>query len=201
MSALVLASTSAGRRELLARLGVEFTTCAPVYEEGPVPGLAPAQLALHHALGKARSVAGRTPGRVVIGSDQVATLDGDVLGKPGTVAGAEDQLRRMAGRWVTFHTGLSVVRDGEERSCVEPFRVRLRHLSPAAISAYVAAERPLQCAGSFRVEGLGIALMEELQGRDYTALIGLPLISLTGLLGDLGVEVLAGLATGSQLPR
>ena len=201
MASLVLASTSAGRRELLARLGMEFTVCAPVYDECAVPGLAPGQLALLHALGKARSVAGRTPGRVVIGSDQVATLDGKILGKPGTVARAEDQLRGMAGRWVTFHTGLAVVRDGEERSCVEPFRVRLRPLSPQAIAAYVAAERPLHCAGSFRVEGLGIALMEELQGRDYTALIGLPLIALTGLLGELGVEVLAGLAGGGQLQR
>ena len=201
MPALVLASTSAGRCELLARLGMEFNACAPVYEEHPVPGLAPDQLALHHALGKARSVAGRYPGHVVIGSDQVATLDGEVLGKPGTVARAEDQLRRMAGRWVAFHTGLAVVHDDEERSWVEPFRVRLRPLSPGAITAYVAAERPLQCAGAFRVEGLGIALMEELQGRDYTALIGLPLIALTGLLGEFEVDVLAGTPAGGQLKR
>jgi len=120
----------------------------------------------------------------------VATLDGEILGKPGTLDRAQDQLRRMAGRWVLFHTGLAVVRGGKERSCVESFRVRLRPLSYAAIAAYVAAERPLQCAGAFRVEGLGIALMEELRGRDYTALIGLSLIALTGLLGELGLDVL-----------
>lgn len=199
MPALVLASTSSGRRALLARLGMEFTTCAPEYDERRVPGLAPEQLALHHSLGKARSVAGRCPGCLVVGSDQVATLDGEVLGKPGTIPRAEEQLRRMAGRWVAFHTGLAVVRDGTERCCLETFRVRLRPLSPQAIRAYVAAERPLQCAGAFRVEGLGIALMEELRGRDYTALIGLPLIALTGLLGELGVDVLANPAPGSQL--
>ena len=104
---LVLASTSAGRRELLGRLGLAFTTCAPAYHEAPVPGLGPAELALHHALGKARSVAGNHPGRVVIGSDQVATLDGETLGKPGTVPRAREQLRRMAGRQVEFHTGLT----------------------------------------------------------------------------------------------
>lgn len=192
MKPLVLASTSVGRRDLLARLRLPFIVCVPDYPEDLVPGLDPAALAHRHALGKARGVALRYPGQVVIGSDQVATLDGEVLGKPGTVARAEDQLRRMAGRWVDFFTGLAVRRDGEERSCVEPFRVRLRPLSPAAIAAYVAAEAPLHCAGSFQVEGLGIALMDELQGRDYTALIGLPLIALTGLLTELGVDVLGG---------
>lgn len=189
---LVLASTSEGRRQLLARLGLEFVTCTPRYRERSTGDLRPERVALDHALGKARSVARSYPGQVVIGSDQVATVAGEVLGKPGTPARAEAQLQRMAGRWVQFHTGLAVVRDHDERCCVEPFAVRLRPLGAEAIAAYVAAERPLRCAGSFQVEGLGIALMEELRGRDYTALIGLPLIRLTGFLEELGVPVLGG---------
>ena len=115
-----------------------------------------------------------------------------VLGWLNTPNATVQQLAQMAGRWVDFHTGLAVLCGDREQSRVETYRVRLRNLSEAAVAAYVTAERPLECAGSFRIEGLGIALMEELQGRDYTALIGLPLVALTEMLGDLGVDVLCG---------
>lgn len=187
---LVLASTSASRAELLSRLGLPFETATPDYEETAIPGLSPRDLALHHALGKARSVAAQLPNRLVIGSDQVAELGGEVIGKPGSHRAAVDQLMRMAGRSVEFHTGLAVLGRGREEAVVETFRVTLRKLSLEEVEAYVTKERPLSCAGSFRIEGLGIALMERLDGRDYTALIGLPLIALTGLLRRLGVEVL-----------
>lgn len=189
---LLLASTSPFRRELLARLGLPFDVVAPDYAEEPVAGLAPRDLALCHALGKARSAAAAAPGRLVIGSDQVAELDGRALGKPGTREGAVAQLAAMTGRRVVFHTGLALVCDAREEAVVETFAVILRRLPLEALQAYVDRERPLECAGSFRVEGLGIALMEALEGRDYTALIGLPLIALTALLERFGVDVLAG---------
>jgi septum formation protein len=187
---LVLASTSPFRRELLARLRLPFEAEAPAYGEEPVPGLTPRQLALRHAIGKARSVARGRPGQIVVGSDQVAALGRRALGKPGTRERAVEQLTRMAGRSVAFHTGLALVRDGREEWTVETVRVRVRPLVRWEIEAYVAAEEPLACAGSFRIEGLGIALMEEVRGRDFTALIGLPLIALTHLLSRFGVSVL-----------
>lgn len=190
-SPLVLASTSPFRRELLARLGVPFEAVAPNYAEDAVPGLSPDALALRHALGKARCVAQGRAGCLVIGSDQVAELDGKPLGKPGTRDAAVNQLAAMAGRRIWFHTGLALVQGDREEAIVEPFAVVMRHLPPEAIEAYVDREQPLGCAGSFRVEGLGIALMEALEGRDYTALIGLPLIALTSLLKRFGVDVLA----------
>jgi len=187
---LILASTSQSRRELLGRLHLPFEVMAPNYEEEAVPGLAPSQMALRHALGKARSVAYSHPGRVVIGSDQVAALGRKILGKPGTRERAVEQLTLMAGRQVCFHTGLALVRDGREEWGVETVRVRLRPLSREEIEGYVAAEEPLECAGSFRIEGLGIALMEEVRGRDFTALVGLPLIALTSLLARFDIHVL-----------
>ncbi len=190
MKPLVLASTSPFRRELLGRLGLPFEAVAPDYEERASPGLEPAALALRHASGKAHSVAARYPDRIVIGSDQVAEVDGHLLGKPGTESAAVSQLRRMAGRSVAFHTGLSVVRGPREETALETVRVTLRPLSPEEIEAYVAAERPLDSAGSFRIEGLGIALMESVEGGDFTALVGLPLIALTSLLAAFGVRVL-----------
>lgn len=190
MNPLVLASTSVFRRELLARLGLPFEAVAPDYEERAIPGVEPAALALRHASGKARSVAARYPDRIVIGSDQVADVDGHLLGKPGTEAAAVAQLSRMAGRSVAFHTGLALVQGAREETALETVRVNLRPLSPEAIEAYVAAERPLDSAGSFRIEGLGIALMESVEGRDFTALVGLPLIALTSLLAAFGVRVL-----------
>lgn len=198
MPPLILASTSPARRELLARLGLPFEVMAPDYEESAVPGLEPRALALLHAVGKARSAARRFPDRLVIGSDQIAEVGGRRLGKPGTEAAAVSQLRAMAGRQVTFHTGLAVVSGDREETALETVRVTLRPLSPEEIEAYVAAERPLDSAGSFRIEGLGIALMEAVEGRDFTALVGLPLIALTSLLERFGVRVLL---RGGSLPR
>jgi septum formation protein len=189
---LVLASTSPSRRDLLARLGLPFETVAPDYAEEEEPSLSPRGLALHHALGKARSAARMLPGRLVIGSDQVAELHGQAVGKPATPQAAVAQLAAMTGRRVAFHTGLALVRGDREEAVVETFAVVLRRLPLEALRAYVERERPLDCAGSFRIEGLGIALMEALEGRDYTALIGLPLIALTSLLEGFGVDVLRG---------
>ena len=187
---LILASTSPYRKELLARLGVPFEVVSPDYDERPAPGLCPRDLAVRHALGKARSVARKHPDRIVIGSDQVAELDGTILGKPGSRERAVGQLLEASGRTVRFHTGLALVWGSREEFRVEPFSVRFRRLTRQQVEAYVEADRPFGSAGAFRVESLGIALMEALEGRDYTALIGLPLIALVELLGRFGVDVL-----------
>jgi septum formation protein len=191
MDPLILASTSPFRRELLARLGLPFEVVSPGYAETALPGVSVRELALRHAVGKAHSVSERFRDRVVIGSDQAADLGGAALGKPGTLAGAVAQLSRLSGKRVAFHTGLAVVRGGQVETAVETYRVQVRTLSPEEIETYVAVERPLDSAGAFRIEGLGIALMEGLEGRDYTALIGLPLIALTDLLGRFGIRVLS----------
>ena len=188
---LLLASTSPYRKELLSRLGLPFDALAPRYEETPVSGLSAGELALLHARGKALSLAAHHPGRIVIGSDQVAEVDGDIIGKPGSAENAVLQLARMSGRTITFHTGLAVASGGRVSEACVPFRATLRSLTPREIGVYVEREMPLDCAGSFKIEGLGIALMERLEGDDFTALIGLPLIALTKLLGEAGVEVLA----------
>ncbi len=187
---LILASTSPYRKELLGRLGLPFEVVPPGYDERPAPGLSPRDLALHHALGKARSVARTSPERIVVGSDQVAELGGRILGKPGTRQRAVGQLLEASGRTVRFHTGLALVRGSREEAWVESFSVRFRRLTRQQVEAYVGADRPFGSAGAFRVESLGIALMEAMEGRDYTALIGLPLIALVELLGRFGVDVL-----------
>lgn len=187
---LLLASTSPYRKELLSRLEFPFEAAAPDYEEETPAGLTPKEAALHHAVGKAQSLAARFPEHIIIGSDQVAELDGEMLGKPGTAENAVSQLAAMSGRTVEFHTGLALVWPGGTAGGVETFRVTLKPLTAAQIIAYVERERPVDCAGSFKVEGLGIALMEKLSGDDYTALIGLPLIRLCDLLQQCGVDVL-----------
>ncbi len=187
---MILASTSPYRKELLARLGVPFEVVSPDYDERPVPGLPPRDLALRHALGKARSVARRNPDRIVIGSDQVAEVDGKILEKPGGRERAVGQLLEASGRTVRFHTGLALVWGGKEAFRVEPFSVHFRRLTRQQVEAYVEVDRPFGSAGAFRVESLGIALMEGMEGRDHTALIGLPLIALVELLGRFGVDVL-----------
>ena len=187
---LILASTSPYRRELLARLRLPFEVRAPAYTEQADPGAPPGDLARRHALGKARSIARQAPNRIVVGSDQVAELDGAVLGKPGCAEAAVAQLARASGRVVGFHTAVAVCWHGREESAVERFAVRLRRLTREQIAAYVEADEPYGSAGSFRIESLGIALMERMEGSDYTGLIGLPLIALTRLLERLGVDVL-----------
>jgi len=192
MKPLILASTSVYRSELLQRLGLPFDMVPPNYEEKPDKALAPSALALKHALGKAREVAFKNPDRIVIGSDQVAEVEGEILGKPYTVDNAVAQLEMMSGRAVNFHTGVALVVNEREAAAVDTFTAKLRVLSKGEIESYVMRESPLDCAGSFKVEGLGIALMEELAGRDFTSLVGLPLITLNKLLISFGVNPLTG---------
>jgi len=174
MPALVLASTSRYRRDLLERLGLPFDCARPQVDETPQANEAPLALAARLASAKAAEVAVRHPGSWVIGSDQVADLNGQPLGKPGTVEAACAQLAAMSGQTVRFHTAISLTRDGE---------------SFTAMARYVAIEQPLDCAGSFKCEGLGISLFEAIDNRDPTALIGLPLIALCGLLRQAGFSV------------
>ncbi|HIE1097823.1 Maf family nucleotide pyrophosphatase [Stenotrophomonas maltophilia] len=186
---LVLASTSRYRRELLQRLGLPFDCARPDVDETPSDGETPLTLATRLAAAKAAEVAARHPGAWVIGSDQVADLNGQPLGKPGTVEAACAQLAAMSGQTVRFHTAISLTREGESLTAVDLTEVRFRALGHDEIARYVAAEQPLDCAGSFKCEGLGISLFEAIDNRDPTALIGLPLIALCGLLRKAGFAV------------
>jgi MAF protein len=196
---LILASSSRYRAELLSRLELPFEIQAPDVDESRRAGEAPEALVRRLAEQKAGAVAaGRAEG-LVIGSDQVAVCADEVLGKPGTAERARDQLARLAGRSVTFLTGLCLldVADGSAQSTVVPSRVRFRALSAGEIDDYVARERPLDCAGAFKSEGLGIALFESIEGNDPNALIGLPLIELCRMLRQAGVAVLGQRSQGS----
>jgi septum formation protein len=186
MLPLLLASTSRYRRELLERLGLPLETARPDVDEAPAPGEAPRALAIRLARAKAAEVAARHQGRWVIGSDQVADLIGAPLGKPGDVPGAHAQLAAMSGQTVAFHTAICLVRDDQVLEACDLTEVRFRALGADEIARYVAAEQPLDCAGSFKCEGLGITLFEAIDNRDPTALIGLPLIALSGLLRKAG---------------
>lgn len=189
---LILASTSRYRRELLQRLRLPFEALAPDVDETPLPGEAPAQIACRLALAKAHDVAAKHPQAVVIGSDQVADLDGTALGKPISHARALAQLLAMRGKTVVFQTAVAVVcHETNYAQCeLAAVRVKFRMLSDAEIEAYLLAEQPYDCAGSAKSEGLGIALLECIDNDDPTALIGLPLIRTCGLLRGVGVEVL-----------
>ena len=186
---LVLGSTSVYRRELLQRLRLPFTVAAPAVDETPLPGEPPAQLAQRLALAKAHAVAALHPEAVVIGSDQVADLAGQPLGKPGNHARATAQLQRMRGHTVVFHTAVAVVchASGFAQGELAPVRVRFRELSDAEIERYLRAEQPYDCAGSAKSEGLGISLLEAIDSDDPTALIGLPLIRTCRLLRAAGL--------------
>lgn len=192
---LILGSTSRYRRELLERLRVPFETAAPDVDETPHSGETPEALARRLALAKARAVATRFPGALVIGSDQVADLDGQPLGKPGTHERAVAQLRAMRGRTVIFQTALAVVcvETGFVAEDLAPVRVRFRDLSDDHIERYLRAEQPYDCAGSAKAEGLGIALLDAIDSDDPTALIGLPLIRTAAMLRRGGLDVLARL--------
>lgn len=192
-SRLVLASSSAYRRELLSRLHLPFEAIAPDIDETPLPGEAPQDTALRLARDKAAAVAARAPGALVIGSDQVATLDGMQIGKPGDHARALAQLQLMRGRRVVFHTALclwdSRVANPAQAAQVENVQVFVdfRDLPDAELDAYLRIEQPYDCAGSAKNEGLGIALLERIESNDPTALTGLPLIALTGMLRRAGL--------------
>ena len=187
MSRLILASTSIYRRELLSRLRLPFDTARPEVDESPLPGESPLALAERLAMAKAAVIAQREPRAFVIGSDQVAELDGTPLGKPGSRDGAIAQLGAMSGREVRFRTAVCVQRnDAAPRIAMDTTTVRFRPLSLAEIERYVDAEQPLDCAGSFKSEGLGITLFEAIESNDPTALIGLPLIAISRLLRESG---------------
>lgn len=188
---LVLASSSRYRRELLSRLQLPFEVDAPEADETPLPGEEPPATARRLARVKADIVAARQPDALVIGSDQVAVLDGEPLGKPLTLENARRQLGRMSGREVTFHTALCVVNaaTGSVREGLIPYTVRFRPLTPELIERYLAKEQPLHCAGSARCEGLGISLIAQLQGDDPNALVGLPLIALIDMLNAEGLRI------------
>jgi septum formation protein len=189
---LILASTSRYRRELLERLRLPFATVAPEVDETPYPGETPQQLACRLAMEKARAVAARHPQAVVIGSDQVADLDGQALGKPLVHDIAVQQLQRMQGQQVVFQTAVAVVCNAKKFAQMDlaQVRVRFRTLSADDIEAYLRAEQPYDCAGSAKSEGLGITLLDAIDNDDPTALIGLPLIRTCQMLRAAGVHML-----------
>ncbi len=189
---LVLASTSPYRRELLARLKIPFDVLSPDVDETPLPNETPEQTAHRLSIAKAKAAAPQHSDALIIGSDQVATLDGLQLGKPHTHENATRQLRMMRGRSVVFHTALSLFnsRTGNVQSKVVPFTVHFRNLSDQQIERYLAKEQPYNCAGSAKSEGLGIALIERMEGDDPNALVGLPLIALVEMLQNEGLDVL-----------
>jgi septum formation protein len=190
--ALILGSTSRYRRELMERLRIPFDVAAPEVDETPAPGELPHAIALRLALAKARAVAARFPQAVVIGSDQVADLHGEPLGKPGSHERATDQLRRMRGQTVVFQTALSVVclDTGFAQSDLAAVSVKFRNLSDAEIENYLRAEQPYDCAGSAKSEGLGIALLDSIDNDDPSALVGLPLIRTCRMIRAAGIQVL-----------
>jgi len=189
---LILGSTSAYRRELLGRLHIPFSVESPHVNETPLPGEYPAALARRLALAKAQAVAQRFPDCVVIGSDQVADLDGLALGKPGTHERAVAQLRQMRGKTVIFQTAVAVVcqQSGFCQQSLAPVKVTFRALDDDEIEAYLRAEQPYDCAGSAKSEGLGIALLQSIENDDPTALVGLPLIRTSQMLRAAGIALL-----------
>jgi septum formation protein len=191
---LILASTSRYRRELLQRLRLPFEVMSPDVDESPQPGEAPKALATRLALAKAQAVAARHPDAVVIGSDQVADLAGEAIGKPGTHERATEQLRRLRGHSVVFHTAVAVVRRATGYAQVEEasVRVQFRQLTDTEIEHYLRTEQPYDCAGSAKCETLGIALLDAIHSDDPTALVGLPLIRTSRLLRAAGLDPLVG---------
>jgi septum formation protein len=189
---LILASTSRYRRELLERLRLPFGVVSPEVDESPLAGESPAALAQRLALAKAQAVARHHPEAVVIGSDQVADLDGEPIGKPGNHERAVAQLRAMRGRTVVFQTAVAVVHAATSRAGVllAPVTVRFRHLHDDEIEHYLRAETPYDCAGSAKCETLGIALLDAIESDDPTALVGLPLIRTARLLREAGLDPL-----------
>jgi septum formation protein len=194
---LVLASSSKYRKELLSRLHIPFETLVPSIDETPREGEAPEATAMRLAQEKAAAVGARAPGALVIGSDQVATLDGEQIGKPGSHANALKQLQKMRGRRVVFHTALCLwdgrttgARQATQLENVQTF-VTFRDLPDRELDAYLRIEQPYDCAGSAKNEGLGIAILEKIESTDPTALTGLPLIALTGMLRKTGFPFFA----------
>ena len=191
MPKLVLASTSKYRRALLDRLGLSYTSHAPkVDEEAVAPELSVDAVAMQLARDKAQSVAAACPDAHIIGSDQLVDLDGERLGKPGSIEKAEEQLRRLSGREHRLITAVALLHpNGTVETALDIHLMRLRALTDAEVHRYVQRERPIDCAGSYKIESLGISLVESIEGKDFTAIVGLPLIALCKLLRDAGFEV------------
>jgi MAF protein len=187
---LILASSSPYRKALLDRLGLNYTTVSPDVDEVALPGETPAALVQRLAEHKARTVSATHSG-LIIGADQVATINDEILGKPGNHETAVAQLQRLAGNRVIFHTGLCLLDTDSDKvqQATITFEVQFRRLSGAQIERYLRAEQPYDCAGSFKSEGLGVTLFEKMIGDDPTALIGLPLIRLAAMLGNAGVDL------------
>ena len=191
MPRLILASSSPYRRALLERLGLPFACAAPAIDETPQPGENAEQLTLRLALSKTQALASRFPEHLIIGSDQVLMLDGQPMSKPGNHAAATEQLARCSGRTLRFSTGLCLLNSatGDYQLVCEPFDVSFRELDSASIERYLRSEQPYDCAGSFKMEGLGITLFHALNGDDPNSLIGLPLIRLCEMLRNEGLQL------------
>lgn len=187
---LILASTSPYRAELLAKYGLEFSQQSPICDETPLPNEAAKELVLRLSIAKAQSLtASFDTNTTIIGSDQVADLDGRIIGKPGDHETAVAQLQAQGGRQVVFYTGLCVIKGAEKYTCVVPTTVQFRSLEDDQINRYLAADTPYNCAGSFKSESLGTAIVESMTSDDPSALIGLPLIKLAEFLTRLGTPV------------
>jgi septum formation protein len=188
---LLLASSSIYRKELLSRLDLAFETANPDLDETPLPGESAAQTSRRLAEAKARALASRFPGHLIIGSDQVALLDGTQLGKPGSHERAVAQLQQMRGRSIEFHTALCLLNATSDRVQlhIDITRVTMRNYNDAEIERYLRREQPYHCAGSAKTEGLGITLIAAIENRDPTAIIGLPLIELVSMLKNEGVTL------------
>lgn len=190
---LILGSSSPFRKELLARLGVSFTTESPDIDESRHTDETAEQLVKRLSIEKTGAIGSNHGNALIIGSDQVAIIDDEILGKPGTVEKAEAQLQKASGKTVMLLTGLCLLnsRSGKYLVDIVPYSVHFRDLTSDQIKAYVEKERPLNCAGSFKSEGLGVALFQKMEGEDPTALIGLPLIRLVSMLKEEGIEILS----------
>lgn len=188
---LLLASSSSARRALLAKLGLPFATATPDIDESALPGEDAEALVTRLSLAKAQALADNHPDTLIIGSDQVLTLDNETLSKPGSHERAREQLKRLSGQTVTFHTGLCLLntRTGRSQVTAEPFEVSFRQLGPEQIERYLLADQPYGCAGSFKAEALGITLFQSFQGRDPNSLIGLPLMALVDFLLNEEIEL------------
>lgn len=193
MTQLVLASTSPFRKSLLEKLGLAFITAAPEVDESPQVNESAIDLVQRLAAAKAQALADKYPQHFIIGSDQVCVIDGKITGKPHTEENARKQLSQASGHSVIFYTGLALFDSANNHLQVicEPFNVDFRHLTDKEIAHYIAKEQPLNCAGSFKSEGLGITLFDRLSGRDPNTLVGLPLIALCEMLRKVGVDPLA----------
>ncbi|EKN4697313.1 septum formation inhibitor Maf [Yersinia ruckeri] len=192
MSQLVLASTSSYRKALLEKLQLPFITASPDIDESPLPGESATDLVIRLAAAKASALGNQFPQHLIIGSDQVGVIDGNITGKPHHYDKAFKQLRQASGQCVTFYTGLAVLNsaNGKINTQCETFKVYFRELTDKEIDGYLTLEQPWNCAGSFKCEGLGISLFERLEGRDPNTLIGLPLIALNHMLMAQGVNPL-----------